>query len=123
MTSPQPQDWQSWFRNLKTGFDSVKQAISDKSASGSETLNQIDVDYPNNLGLETLQQSYQQAVNWFNTIPASGKLLAIAGGGLLSLTLIKTVFQLITSLITLSAFGVILYLVYRFWILPKNSES
>jgi hypothetical protein len=123
MTSPQPQDWQSRFRNLKTGFDSVKQAISDKSASGSETLNQIDVDYPNNLGLETLQQSYQQAVNWFNTIPASGKLLAIAGGGLLSLTLIKTVFQLITSLITLSAFGVILYLVYRFWILPKNSES
>ncbi len=123
MTSPQPQDWQSRFRNLKTGFDSVKQAISDKSASGSETLNQIDVDYPNNLGLEALQQSYQQAVNWFNTIPASGKLLAIAGGGLLSLTLIKTVFQLITSLITLSVFGVILYLVYRFWILPKNSES
>jgi uncharacterized membrane-anchored protein len=45
------------------------------------------------------------------------------GGGLLSLTLIKTVFQLITSLITLSVFGLGLYLVYRFWILPKGDES
>jgi hypothetical protein len=122
MTSPQPQDWQTRFRNLKTGIDSVKQAISDKSVPGSDALNQIDVDYPS-FGLETLQRGYRQAVNWFNTIPASGKLLAIAGGGLLSLTLIKTVFQLITSLITLSVFGVILYLVYQFWILPKNSES
>jgi hypothetical protein len=122
MTSPQPSDWQSRFRNLKIGIESVKQAISEKPATGSEPLNQIDVDYPV-IGLETLQSSYQQAVAWFNGIPASGKLLAIAGGGLLSLTLIKTVFQLITSLITLSVFGVILYLVYRFWILPKNSES
>jgi uncharacterized SAM-dependent methyltransferase len=111
MTSPQPKDWQSRLRDLK---------IDVERAASSQPLNQIDVDLPN-LGMEGLKGSYQQFLAWFNGIPASGKLLAIAGGGLLSLTLIKTVFQLITSLITLSIFGIIMYLVYRFWILPTEN--
>ena len=114
MTTPESQDWQTRIRNLKSDFDRA-------TASGSEHLNQIDVDAPG-FGLDSLQRSYQQFLNWFNGIPSSGKLLAIAGGGLLSLTLIKTVFQLITSLVTLSIFGVILYLVYRYLILPKSSD-
>ncbi len=114
MTSPEPQNWQRRIQDLKSNFD--------RTVAGSEDLKQIDVDAPS-LGLEGLQQSYQQFISWFSGIPASGKLLAIAGGGLLGLSLIKTVFQLISSLITLSVFGVILYLVYRFWILPKNNES
>ena len=114
MTSPEPQNWQRRIQDLKSNFD--------RSVSGSEHLNQIDVDAPG-FGIEGLQHSYRQFLSWFSSIPASGKLLAIAGGGLLGLSLIKTVFQLISSLITLSVFGVILYLVYRFWILPKNNES
>jgi hypothetical protein len=117
MTSPQPQDWKRRFQDLKI---EIERATS--GSPGSESLNQIEVDAPN-FGLDGLQLGYQQFLQWFNGIPASGKLLAIAGGGLLSLTLIKTVFQLITSLITLSVFGVILYLIYRFWILPKSSEE
>lgn len=113
MTSPPPQDWQSRFRNFKIDLDAAR--------SKSQSLNQIDVD-ATGFGSETLQHSYQQLTAWFQGIPASGKVFAIAVGGLLSLTLIKTVFQLISALITLSVFGVILYLVYRFWIAPKSSE-
>ncbi|WP_373545396.1 hypothetical protein [Chamaesiphon sp.] len=112
MTSPQPQNWKRRLQDLKIDIERVT------SGSPKSDLNQIEADAP--FGLDALQQGYQQFLSWFNGIPASGKLLAIAGGGLLSLTLIKTVFQLVTSLITLSVFGVILYLVYRFWILPKG---
>jgi hypothetical protein len=122
MTSPQPQqDWQSRLRDLKTNLNAAKQSINDRSSSVGADLNEVDVDLPG-LGLDSLQRGYRQSIDWFNSIPSSGKLLAIAGGGLLSLTLIKTVFQLISSLITLSVFGIILYLVYRFWILPKSSD-
>lgn len=114
MTSPQPQDWKRRIQDLKIEIERAT------SGPGSD-LNQIEVDSPS-YGVDALQRGYQQFRLWFNGIPASGKLLAIAGGGLLSLTLIKTVFQLVTSLITLSVFGVILYLVYRFWILPKGSN-
>ena len=113
MTTPEPQDWQSRVRNLKIEIE--------RATSGSDTLNQLDVD-ASSFGMDALQRGYQQFMNWFNGIPSSGKLLAIAGGGLLSLTLIKTVFQLISSLITLSVFGTIVYLVYRFWILPKSND-
>jgi hypothetical protein len=117
MTEQQPSDWQRRFQDMKVGFQ--------KPAVESEPLKQlkeINIDFAQ-ISLDALRLKYQQFINWFNEIPASGKLLAIAGGGLLSMTLIKTVFQLITSLITLSTFGIILYLVYRFLILPKNSES
>jgi hypothetical protein len=123
MTSPQPQDWQSRLQDLKNKLDSAQRGVAsfteNRAGSGSDSLNQVDVDFPS-IGIDSLQSSYQKFLVWFNSIPASGKLLAIAGGGLLSLTLIKTVFQLITSLITLSVFGIIIYLVYRFWILPTS---
>jgi hypothetical protein len=127
MNSPQLQDWQHRIRNLKIDLDRIAATLSARFSAGettpttatSEPLNEIDVDFPK-FGIDTLQREYQQFIAWFNGIPSSGKLLAIAGGGLLGLTLIKTVFQLITSLITLSTFGIILYLGYRFWILPKD---
>jgi hypothetical protein len=121
MTFRQPQNWQRRFKELKNSFDRIASTLSNQTAATSEPLNEINIDLPS-LGLESLQSSYQKFIAWFNAIPSSGKLLAIAGGGLLSLTLIKTVFQLITSLITLSTFGIILYLIYRFSILPKGNE-
>ncbi len=112
MASPDPKDWQRRLRELN---------INIGSNANSEPLNEIDID-ATGFGVDALKHGYQQAIAWFNGIPASGKLLAIAAGGLLSLTLIKTVFQLVTSLITLSILGTILYLVYRFWVSPKTSE-
>jgi hypothetical protein len=123
MTTPEPQNWQERLQDLKIDLDATKQKIFDGSNVEAENLNEVEVDYSNFLGLDALKQGYQQFVTWFNEIPSSGKLLAIAGGGLLSLTLIKTVFQLISSLITLSVFAAIVYLVYRFWIAPKSTEQ
>jgi Flp pilus assembly protein TadB len=121
MNSPQPQDWQRRIQELKSQIDSVQQTMRERNSSTTQSLNEIEMDAPS-FGIDGLQRSYQQFIAWFNGIPSSGKLLAIAGGGLLSLTLIKTVFQLITSLVTLSIFGIGLYLVYRFWILPKGDS-
>ncbi len=113
MAFPDPRNWQQRLRELKIDLD--------RSSATTEPLNEIDVDAAG-LGMDAIKHSYQQFVAWFNDIPSSGKLLAIAAGGLLSLTLIKTVFQLVTSLITLSILATILYLVYRFWVSPKSSE-
>jgi hypothetical protein len=114
MTSPQPPDWQRRFQDLKIKF-------SRPFIPQPQPLNQVEVQASSFEWAPSLQRSYEQFVAWFSAIPSSGKLFAIAGGGLLTLTLLKTVFQLITSLITLSILGIILYLVYRFWILPKSS--
>jgi hypothetical protein len=121
MTEQQRPDWYRRFQDMKVGFQQPT-GESEPLKGVSEPLKEINVDF-SMISIDALRLKYQQFINWFNEIPASGKLLAIAGGGLLSMTLIKTVFQLITSLITLSTFGVILYLIYRFLILPKSNES
>jgi hypothetical protein len=116
MTEQQQSDWQRRFQDMKVGFDR-----SNTSTSNPQPLKEIDVDFPT-VGIDSLYRGYQNFLTWFNGIPASGKLLAIVACGLFSMTIIKSVFQLITSLITLSTFGVILYLIYRFSILPKGND-
>lgn len=115
----QQSKWQRRFQDMKVGFNRSK-----TTAFNSQPLKEINVNFPNipNIGIDSLYRTYQSFLTWFNGIPASGKLLAIVACGLFSITIIKSVFQLITSLITLSTFGVILYLIYRFSILPKESE-
>ncbi len=115
MASPQPQDWQQRFQELE-------QEIDNRDPVHPEPLKEIEVDATSSV-LSALRRSYQQFIAWFDRIPASAKLVTMAAGGLLGLTLIKTVFQLVTSLITLSLLGVILYLAYRFWIAPQNSDN
>lgn len=67
------------------------------------------------------QESCDRVIIWFAAIPSSGKLLVLAIGGLLGLTLLKTVLQLVSSLITLLVLGIIFYLVYKFWIAPNSN--
>lgn len=119
MTEQQPSEWQRRFQDMKVGFNQ-----SNTSTSTPQPLKEINVNFPNipNIGIDSLYRTYQNFLTWFNEIPASGKLLAIVACGLFSMTIIKSVFQLITSLITLSTFGVILYLIYRFSILPKGND-
>jgi hypothetical protein len=114
MSEQQQTDWQRRFQDMKVGFNR-------STTPESQPLKEIDVTFPN-LGIDALTRTYQNFLTWFNSIPASGKLLAIVACGLFSMTIVKSVFQLITSLITLSTFGVILYLIYRFSILPKGNE-
>jgi hypothetical protein len=81
----------------------------------------FNMDYHSTNWQSTLQDSYDRVVIWFNSIPSSGKLLVLAVGGLLGLTLLKTFLQLLSSLITLLILGIIFYLIYRFWIAPKSN--
>ena len=114
MSEQQQSDWQRRFQDMKVGFNrSTNQA--------AQPLKEIDVTFPS-IGFDSLYRTYQNFLAWFNQIPASGKLLAIVACGLFSMTIIKSVFQLITSLITLSTFGIIIYVIYRFSILPKGNE-
>ena len=117
MAFPQPQDWKRHFQDFKVKIEQPQA----QPQSQAQPLNQVEVT-PQGFGWELLRQGYQQLMDWFSGIPSSGKLLAIAGGGFLSLSLMKTVYQLVSSLISLSILGIILYLVYRFWVMPKSSD-
>lgn len=69
-----------------------------------------------------MKQRFNQISAWFNSLPTVGKVIVVIVGGSFGLSLLKTVFQLITSLISLALLGIILYVVYKFFITPKSPQ-
>lgn len=113
MTSPQDPDMEEQPPELE---------IEVEPPDAAESPDLLNLDLDPSSWQATFKDSCDRIAIWFNAIPSSGKLLVIAGGGLLGLTLLKTFLQLVTSLITLLVLGIIFYLVYRFWIAPKSGE-
>jgi hypothetical protein len=111
MTAPHTRYWQETLKNLKVGFNNP--------ASPPEALNQIEVDPRFFFGWETLKTRFNQTVAWFQSMSATGKIFTAIGSAILIFTLLKTVFEILSSLITLCVVAVIFYGVYRIWIAPK----
>ncbi len=111
MSNPQQQEWQQKIKNLKIEIDSATE-----NSRIPEILPPVDADTFNPAAW---QEKVLQTRNWFEQIPASGKLAVMAGGAIGGLILLKTVFQLVTSLITLVVVAVGLSFAYRYLITPK----
>lgn len=61
-------------------------------------------------------------VNWFNSLPTLGKVAVVTIAVLVGSSLLFSVIQLITSLISLAILGVILYLVYKFFVTSQSPK-
>jgi hypothetical protein len=112
MTTPQQQEWQQKIKNLKIEIDAAAE-----SSRIPEILPKVDAETFNPAAW---QDRLFQTRNWFEQIPASGKLAVMAGGAIGGLILLKTVFQLVTSLITLAVVAVGLSFAYRYFITTKS---
>jgi hypothetical protein len=111
MSNPQQQEWQQKLKNLKIEVDAAAE-----NSRIPEVLPKIDAD---TFSPAAWQERLFRTRNWFEQVPASGKLALIAGGAIGGLILLKTVFQLVTSLITLAVVAVGISFAYRYWITPK----
>ncbi len=60
--------------------------------------------------------------NWFNSLPTLGKVAVVTIAVLVGSSLLFTVIQLIASLISLAILGVILYLVYKFFVTSQSPK-
>ncbi|HAG83799.1 MAG TPA: hypothetical protein DD379_14060 [Cyanobacteria bacterium UBA11162] len=63
-----------------------------------------------------------QVSQWFNTLPTVGKVVVGIVGVSMAFSLLRSVFQLVASLITLTLLGTILYLVYKFFITSQSQK-
>jgi hypothetical protein len=65
---------------------------------------------------------FKQIFNWFNSLPNVGKVAVAVIAALVGLSLLKSVFQLVASIISLTILGVILYLVYKFFVARQSPK-
>jgi hypothetical protein len=113
MSSSNQQEWQRKMQDLKIEVD---KATSEPIIP--EILSSIDGEIFEGAAW---QEKIANTQNWFERMPASGKLAVVVGAAIIGLMLLKTVFQLVTSLITLGIVGVALWLVYRY-VINKNNQ-
>lgn len=71
--------------------------------------------------LSTLQSLKQQLAVWYRGLPTLGKGATIAVGGILALSVVTTVVNLIRLAFTLAVLGVLVYVGYKFFLTSKSS--
>ncbi len=64
----------------------------------------------------------KQVSDWFNRLSRAGKVAVVAIAAIIGFSVLKSLLQLVASLFTLALFGVILYLVYKFFVAPQSAK-
>jgi hypothetical protein len=60
-----------------------------------------------------------QVANRFNSLPSAGKVAVVIIAAIVGFSVLRSVLQLVAALISLAILGVILYLVYKFFVKPQ----
>jgi hypothetical protein len=112
-----PQENQDYARRLQ---DLEAELHKDRPLSSVETPLWQGLDrYINRSQVEAIRN---RVVNWFNSLPTPGKVTVVAIAAIVGLSLFLSVLQLVASLISLAILGVILYLVYKFFVTPQSPK-
>lgn len=61
-----------------------------------------------------------QVATWFDRLPSAGKVAVVIIAVIVGFSLLRSVLQLVASLISLAILGGILYLVYKFFVTPQS---
>jgi hypothetical protein len=117
MSSSNQQEWQQKIKNLKLGNNNP---TSEKSAPTEPIIPEILSGLDGELfEAQAWQEKIAATKNWFELMPSSGKIAVAVGLAIGGLMLLKTVFQLVTSLMTLGVVAVVLWFGYRYFIGSK----
>jgi hypothetical protein len=117
-----PQENQDYERKLQELEDQLER---DRTQPTIETQpGQPPQRYVNGSQLEVpvFKQVFNQVANWFNRLPKVGKVAVVLIATIIGFSLLRSVLQLVASLISLAILGVILYLVYKFFITPQSRK-
>lgn len=121
MSSSNQQEWQQKIKNLKLGN---KASTSQESTPAEPLIPEILSGLDGELfEAQAWQEKLAATKNWFELMPSSGKIAVSVGLAIGGLMLLKTVFQLVTSLMTLGVVAVVLWFGYRYFIGSKVDSN
>jgi anti-sigma-K factor RskA len=69
------------------------------------------------------QNLIDRLLPWFNNLSQISKVVVAVAGALVAFVVLRSVLQLVAAAASLAILGIILYLVYRFWIAPKPTDQ
>lgn len=97
-------------QNQQRRIEEIEAEIEHEFPPNSENSGKIPVSSP------SFSHVLSPIKHWFQALPTVGKIIVTFGGFIIGLSLLKTVFTIVTSLITLIIIGGVVYLGYKFLI-------
>jgi hypothetical protein len=119
MSSSNQQEWQRKIKDLKLGNKPAPEATPDEPRI-PEILSNLDSEL---FEAEAWQEKLAETKNWFEQMSGNAKIAILVGVVIVGFMLLKTVFQLVTSLMTLGVVGVVLWFGYRYFIGSKLDQE
>lgn len=108
MSSSQPTDWEQKLRDLEKDVnDSVQATLPVRPFNP-------DADAP---------PLSQQAIAWYQGLSSPAKVAVAVGGTLLALMVLNGVLKLVASLIAIAIMGVVLFALYRAFVVSKTEKD
>lgn len=114
-----PQENRDWERRLQELEMEINQTSSPPSVNNTEPGQPLQRNSDNSQQIDNVLKRVRY---WFNGLTPVGKVAIVAIAVVVGFSLLRTVLQLVASLISLAIVGVLVYLVYKFLIAPKSPE-
>lgn len=95
---------------------------TDKEQPYSSSKQHPQLDQGNFNQSQSLKLIFHQLTNWFNNLTTASKAVVVIFAAGLGMSLLSSTLQLVSSLINLASLGVIIYLVYRFFVRSNSSN-
>jgi hypothetical protein len=119
MSSFNQQEWQRKIKDLKLGNKPAPESTPDEPRI-PEILSNLDAEL---FEPQAWKEKLSETKNWFDRMPSNSKIAVAIGLAIVGFMLLKTVFQLVTSLLTLGVVGVVLWFGYRYFIGSKVDQQ
>jgi hypothetical protein len=71
---------------------------------------------------QLLSPVFNQVSNWFNSLPSAAKVAVAIIAALMGISLLGSILKLFAALISLAILGVVLYLGYKYLIVPQSRK-
>jgi hypothetical protein len=82
---------------------------------------------PSSVNSTNVSGEVENAVNrmkeWFDSLPPPGRLVVTLVALTIAFSILSTIFQIVTSLLSTAVFAVILYLVYKFLTTSRSPDQ
>ena len=107
-------------QNLERRLKELEVEINSSSPPISVSENKSTKLLDNSSNSQHLEGWFRAIQSWFNNLPTPGRVAVLVVAFIFGLSLLNTVLQIVTSLISLAILGFVLYFLYKFFSTPRS---
>lgn len=114
-----PQNNPNWKRRLQELEQEINQSTFGQTKNQEDNLNAFS---EHNTQISTLQTKLNQVQIWFNNLPRGAQVIVGLVAIVVGFSLLNTVLQVVTSLLSIAILAILLYCLYKFFVASQSPE-